>query len=84
MTAMYIAVAAAQKAGILDDYIAFLKSCDKLRNFQTQVANYMNIPEGKDEIDINRGNLSKICSRAHTESVPLQIDLPTTYYAQLP
>ena len=59
---MYIAVAAAETAGILDDYVGFLKATGKLHNFQTQVANYMNIPEGKDEIDINRGNLPQICS----------------------
>lgn len=56
---MYIAVAAAEKAGILDDYIGFLTSMGGLHAFQTQRANYMNIPEGKDEIDINRGNLPK-------------------------
>ncbi|CAE7226915.1 unnamed protein product [Symbiodinium microadriaticum] len=65
VTAMYIAVAAAETAGILDDYVGFLKATGKLHNFQTQVANYMNIPEGKDEIDINRDvTLVSVLSRS--------------------
>ena len=52
--AMHLTIFGVKELGLLDDYKKFLGP--KLINFQTQKANYMAIlPEGKDEVDINRG-----------------------------
>ena len=63
--AMNVAVMAINALGVMDDYKAFLGP--KITNFQTQQANFLGaLPEGKDEIDINRGridfcNLNSTC-----------------------
>ena len=54
--AMHLVIAAMTSIDMLDEYKTYLG--DKIVHFQTQQANYMGIlPEGKDEIDINRGQI---------------------------
>ena len=55
-TAMHLALAMMDATGNMDTYLDYLKSNDKFSSFQTQTANFLEIPDDKDEVDINRGS----------------------------
>ena len=59
---MHLAVALIEQVGATEEYLNYLKNSNRLRTFQTQVANYMQLPDGKDEVDINRGHFERTLS----------------------
>ena len=57
-TAMHIALAAVDAIGSMDAYVEYLQKNGKFHTYQTQSANFIELPEGMDEVDMNRGHLS--------------------------
>lgn len=65
-TAMHVALAMMDATGHMDAYLDYLKSNDKFSNFQTQSANFLHIPDDKDEVDVNRGSVELSTRRWRT------------------
>ena len=53
--AMHVALVCVEEAGIMDEYLKFLDANGYFVNYQTQMANYITLGEGQDEVDLNRG-----------------------------
>ena len=59
---MLVVLALMDATNSMDAYITYLRNNGKFEMFQTQTANYLEIPDDKDEVDINRGSSASVKS----------------------